>query len=390
MRLRLGLLALVLLVTGAASGAGSASALPGPAPAGTARAAVQPPLEVTTIASGLDIPWDVQAIADDKLLVTERSRRRLLLWDDGTVRTVAFPSGEVWASGETGLMGLAVDPEFASNRRFYTCQGGFRTATTHDVRVVAWTLSHDETTATRAGNLLTGLPATSGRHGGCRLLIAPYGALIVGTGDAAVGSKPRSKSSFGGKTLRLNRFTGAPWPANPFIGSSRLAARYLLTFGHRNVQGLARRSNGTYWSVEHGSSRDDEVNQLGGGRDYGWHPVPGYNERVPMTDHSLPGTQTSARWRSGTSTIATSGASWVYGSQWGDYHGTLAVAALKGSRIVFMKFDSAGKLLSTRTPDALRSFGRLRSVTQLSDGDLVVTTSNGGGADRLLRVRPVG
>ena len=117
----------------------------------------------------------------------------------------------------------------------------------------------------------------------------------------------------------------------------------MLTFGHRNVQGLARRSNGTYWSVEHGPTRDDEVNQLGGGRDYGWNPVPGYNESVPMTDHSLPGTQSSARWRSGSPTIATSGAAWVYGSQWGDYNGTLAVAALKGSRMLFMKFDSAGQ-----------------------------------------------
>jgi glucose/arabinose dehydrogenase len=352
--------------------------------------AAVPALQVTTIASGLDIPWDVRAIPGDKLLITERTRKRLLLWENGTVRALSFPSETVWASGETGLMGLAVDPDFAENRRFYTCQGGNVGASGHDVRVNAWTLNEAETAATSAGTLLSGIYASSGRHGGCRLLVTSYGALIVGTGDAATGTKPRSRSTLAGKTLKLNRFTGAPWPANPYIRSTNKKTRYILTWGHRNVQGLARRSNGTIWSVEHGSTRDDEVNMLGRGWDYGWNPVPGYNESVPMTNHSLPGTQHAARWRSGSSTIATSGASWVYGAQWGDYNGTLAVAALKGERVLFMKYDSAGRLRSTSTPTALRAYGRLRSITQLGDGDLLLTTSNGGGNDRILRVHPAG
>ena len=105
------------------------------------------------------------------------------------------------------------------------------------------------------------------------------------------GTNPRNLNSLGGKTLRLNRFTGAPWPTNPFVGSSSRTARYVLTYGHRNVQGLAQRPDGTVWSAEHGPDRDDEVNRLVTGGDYGWHPVPGYNQNVPMTDQSLPGTQ---------------------------------------------------------------------------------------------------
>jgi len=107
-----------------------------------------------------------------------------------------------------------------------------------------------------------------------------------------------------------------------------------------------------------------------------------------MTDQGLPGTQINARWRSGTPTIATSGAAWVRGRQWGDYDGALAVAALKGERLLFLKFDSAGRLLRTRTPSSLRSYGRLRSVTRVASGDLLVTTANGGGADKILRVHP--
>jgi glucose/arabinose dehydrogenase len=161
----------------------------------------------------------------------------------------------------------------------------------------------------------------------------------------------------------------------------------VFTRGHRNVQGLAQRRDGSIWSVEHGSFRDDEVNRLRRGGDYGWHPVPGYNEQVPMTDHGLPGPQVSARWRSGQPTIATSGASWVYGAGWGSLGGTLAVAALKGSRVVFMTFDRRGRHVRSVAPAALRQFGRLRSVTRAPDGDLLVTTANGSN-DKVLRVSP--
>ena len=164
----------------------------------------------------------------------------------------------------------------------------------------------------------------------------------------------------------------------------------MLTYGHRNVQGLALRSDGTVWSVEHGTNRDDEVNLVKGGYNFGWNPVPGYDESTPMTDQSLPGTQRNARWSSGSPTLATSGAAWVRGKKWGAYEGTLAVAALKGERLMFMRFSSAGKYLGMRTPAALRKFGRLRSVSRLPNNDLMVTTANADGHDSVLRVSPKG
>jgi glucose/arabinose dehydrogenase len=211
--------------------------------------------------------------------------------------------------------------------------------------------------------------------------------LVVGTGDAAVGTNPRDLRSLGGKTLRLDPLTGKPWPDNPFVDARNKKKRYLLTYGHRNVKGLAQRRGGTIWSVEHGPSRDDEVNRLRAGGDYGWNPVPGYNEQVPMTDQSLPGRQIAARWSSGSPTLATSGATWVYGDQWGRLEGTLAVAALKASRVVFMKFDDRGRLKWTRAPQRLRQLGRLRSLTSTPSGALLLTTDNDGGDDAVLRVK---
>lgn len=383
MRVRLAVLAVLALVASLLGAPGSGVAEP---PA--ARAAAVPRLSVRVLASGLDHPWEVRALPSGYLLVTQRTRRTLtLVGPSGAHRNIAFPSTQVWANGETGLLGLAVDPSFRSNRRIYTCSG-WKVGSSHDIRVIAWRLDAKLRKATYVRTLRSALPSNStGRHGGCRLLVLRYGALVVGTGDAAKGTNPRNLASLGGKVLRMNRFTGAPWPGNPWYRSTG-NRRWVLSYGHRNVQGLAQRADGSLWAVEHGSYRDDEINLIGTGRDYGWNPVPGYDESVPMTDGRLPGTQYGARWSSGTPTIAPSGATFVSGSRWGSLDGTLAVAVLKAERLMFVRFDSAGRLVGTVAPAELRTRGRLRAVTALADGSLLVTTDNGGGRDVILRVRP--
>ena len=387
---RLLTLPIALVLAGAAAPAGSAPA-PQPAPGVSAPAPAAAPqvpsLRVVRQVNGLQLPWDVEPIGPGRFLITERETARLYRYDGTGKHLVRFPSGSVWRSGETGLMSLAVDPRFRVNRRFYTCQGGFTGGGGHDVRVVAWRLDPTGRRAVFQRRLVGGFPTSSGRHGGCRLLILRGGALLVGTGDAAIGSTPQNLRSLGGKTLRLSRWNGAPWPTNPWPNAPSVNRRYVYTYGHRNVQGLAQRADGSLWSVEHGPDRDDEINKLFPGANYGWNPVPGYNESVPMTDFSLPGRQVAARWRSGSPTLATSGATWVRGSRWGGYDGTLAVAALKSSRLLFMRFGPRGFLVWVRAPAAVQQFGRLRSVTNAPNGDLLVTTSNGSG-DAVLRVSP--
>ncbi len=348
-----------------------------------------PSLRVRTRVRGLSHPWDVKPLGGGDLLITERSPARLTLADSsGATRAIRFPTGRVWQSGETGLMGLEIDPGFARTGRFYTCSGWVRSGGDHDIRVIAWTLNGARTRAKMVKPLLTGLPTSSGRHGGCRLLLTTGGALVVGTGDAAVGTNPRDLTSLGGKTLRLDPRTGKPWPQNPFVDARNRAKRYVFTYGHRNVQGLAQRSDGTLWSVEHGPDRDDEVNRLRAGGDYGWNPVPGYDESVPMTDQSLPGPQVAARWRSGYPTLATSGSTFVQGRKWGSLNGALAVAVLKSERMVFLRFDAAGRHPRVSTPGALRTFGRLRTATLTPNRNLLVATDGEDGAGRILLVTP--
>lgn len=347
-----------------------------------------PALRVRRLASGLDHPWDVKSIGDGRFLVTQRERASLSLVTHGRVRTIGFPSAKVWVSGETGLMGLEVDPSFAKNRRIYTCQGGYTADGGHDVHVMSWKLSRSLRRVTSGHELVGGFPTSTGRHGGCRLLVAKDGSLYVGTGDAAQGTNPEDVTSLGGKVLRLDRFSGAPWPTNPFIGAANINQRYVESYGHRNVQGLAQRSDGRIFSVEHGTFRDDEVNLLVDGGDYGYNPVPGYNEEVPMTDQSLPGTQIEAAWSSGDPTVAPGGATFIRGKQWGGQRGVLAMAVLKDEEVLFLTFDEAGALTKVRAPDELSTLGRVRTVVSGPRGDLLVTTDNGDGKDALYRVRP--
>ncbi|MEJ7562109.1 MAG: PQQ-dependent sugar dehydrogenase, partial [Ilumatobacteraceae bacterium] len=157
-----------------------------------------PNLRVNTVLSGLDHPWGVAFTPNGSMLVTERNRGRVMLRTPrGNVRTLVGNVPNLWVSGETGLMGIEVDPRFRANRRFYTCHG-FRDGSTTDVRVVAWRANSSLTSAQAVDNLVTGIQVSSGRHGGCRLRFGGKGALFIGTGDAAITGSARDRTSLAG------------------------------------------------------------------------------------------------------------------------------------------------------------------------------------------------
>ena len=338
-----------------------------------------PTLSVEVFVSGLNIPWDIAFAPDGAMLFTERRGVLSARLADGTVQTVSADLADPFAHGETGLMAIVVDPDFASNRRFYTCQGHAGP----EVQVIAWTIDAAYTSATRVADpLVGGLPTGSnGRHGGCRLRFGPRGYLWISTGDAARGSTPQDLTSLGGKVLRVDASTGAAAPGNPF-GSP------IYTYGHRNVQGLALRpGTSQMWSVEHGTSVDDEINLLTSGGNYGWNPVPGYNEGVPMTGLAEFPDAVEAKWSSGNPTRATSGGIFLEGEQWGAWEGRLAVATLKDRKLRLFEFAADGALLSEVVVSELdRTYGRLRTPMLGPGGALYVSTSNGGGTDRILRI----
>jgi aldose sugar dehydrogenase len=345
-----------------------------------------PQLTVTTAVSGLDHPWDL-GFAGSTMIFTERPGR-ISAVVDGQTRLLAAPPDVVQAS-EAGMMGLAVDPEFASNRFIYTCFASTRGGPNDDVRVVRWTVDDGFTTLTNRTDIVTGMPVNTsgelGRHSGCRPRFDAAGHLWIGTGDGATGSVPQDSRSLGGKVLRVDR-DGQALAGNP---GGALDPR-IYSSGHRNVQGIAfRASDGLGVSLEHGPDRDDELNRLVTGN-FGWDPVfadrPGYNEAVPMTDLRKFPAAVRALWASGSTTLAPSGATFLAGTQWKDWNGGLAVAFLKGQRMLVLILDAEGR--PRDVGGALTDQGRLRTPVEGPDGNLYVTTDNGGGTDKILKVVP--
>lgn len=347
--------------------------------------ATVPALEVEVVIDGLDIPWDVQPLPDGTVLVTERGGR-LLAHEAGQTREIDLDIPDLFVGSESGLMGLALSADVEDDGTIYLCHAAAEGGAPADLRVTRWVLDEDVTAAELDGVVVADLPITSGRHGGCRLLMHED-TLYVGTGDAADESTPQSLDSLGGKVLALDP-DGGPVADAPFVdGDPRI-----FTYGHRNVQGLAVQPGGdagSLWSVEHGPDRDDEVNVLEPGANYGWDPGPGYDESVPMTDLDAFPDAVEAAWSSGQPAHATSGAVFLEGEQWGAWDGSLAVAELRGAGVTVLSLDGEEVTDELRVDELEGAYGRLRSLTLDADGALWVTTSNGGG-DQVLRVTPQG
>ena len=379
------------------AGAAVAAAIIGIGVAPTACAEPAPPLQVTTVMDGLAKPWDVVVAPAGAILTGERAGRFVVKRPDGTVGEMTADLSDLYAEGETGLMGIALASDFATSRTVYTCQGhrqagggslgagslGSADAGT-DIRVVSWTADPEWTTLTRTGDVLTGIPTgAGGRHGGCRILAHPDGTLYIGTGDTASPTVPQDRNSLGGKVLHVDA-DGSPAAGNPFPDSP------VFTLGHRNVQGLALQpGTGRIYGIEQGTSRDDEVNLLDAGNNYGYRPDRApfiYDESVPMTDPvRVPGA-VAAVWSSGAPTLATPGGTFVSGAAWGEWDGALAVTTQQGREMLLLKLTADGTAV-TETDSVLTDQGRLRSATRMPDGSLLVTTDNGTG-DKVLRVAP--
>lgn len=321
------------------------------------------------------------------MLTTQRPGKLTLRTASGSVRTIKAPLADLFVQSEGGFEGLVVDPTTV-HTYFYTCQTYQQGGKPVDARVIRWALSKDGTSAVREKTILTGLPVSSGRHSGCRLRFVPGYWLAVGTGDAAIGTNPQNIQSLGGKTLRVGAKGEIPTDT-PFHAQGG-NARYVTSYGHRNMQGLAMRpGTGQLWTQEQGTTRDDETNIAYNGGNYGYNPVPGYNESVPMTDLTKYPKAIRAQWSSGSSTVATCGITFLEGAAWGRWNGALAIAELKSKAVRILTLDKAGKVIRQELmPELSGTYGRIRTVQTGPGGALYVTTDNGGGTDKVLRVSP--
>ncbi len=302
----------------------------------------------STVSRGHAHPWGLALLPDGSALFTERDTRRIWLARPGQPARHVYTVAESTARGEGGLLGLALSPGFARDRRVYLYY-----TTTADNRIASFVLGSQA----RPRVLLTGIPA--GRtHDGGRLVFGPDGMLYAGTGDAGVPSRAQDRSSLGGKVLRMTP-EGRPPADSPF-------GTVVHSTGHRNVQGLAFDAAGRLWASELGQDRWDEVNHVVKGGNYGWPVVEGRSAdarfRAPAHVWSPAQASPSGMTHSG---------------------GALLVAALRGQRV--WRLDLSGTRVTRVTSTYAGSFGRLRATARGRDGALWLLTANGTD-DRLLRI----
>ncbi len=361
--------------------------------------------QVEEVVSSISTPWGVDFLPNEDMIFTERiGRINVLNTSTGAIRQISADLSDIEHGSTGGLLGVAVDPDFDSNRRIYT----YMTDNQNMMKVVAWQMNSALTSASRVGGPLFTEFSDSLGHVGGQIVIGDDGYLYVAIGDDFIGANPQDLTVLDGKVLRIDRFTGQGAPGNPFADSSNENTRRIYSYGHRNPQGLAfRPGTSQLWSVEHGSAVDDEINLIANGGNYGWDPVPEvfpvpnpshpeYDEvNNPMTDFDKFPSAIGAKWSSGDPTIAPGGGDFIDGEAWGDANGLFAVSVLKDSHLSLFEFSASGDLVERSIPPELNgTYGRLRTATMGPDGSLYVGTSNSGfGAsdtrrDSILKVTP--
>ncbi len=338
---------------------------------------------VQAIAQGLDHPWSLAFLPDGRMLVSERQGRLRIVSSDGRLSEPATGVPRVHASGQGGLLDVALSPAFAKDRLVYLSfaepgEGGAGTA------VARGRLGERGLENTQV--IWRQQPKVSGsNHFGSRIVFGRDGTLFVTLGERFnYADSAQDLSTTIGKIVRINPDGSAP-KDNPFVG--RTGARSeVWSYGHRNVQAAALHpESGQLWTVEHGARGGDELNHPEAGKNYGW-PVISYGRHYSF----LPIGEGTAKegmeqpvyyWDP---VIAPSGMVFYTGDLFAAWKGNILVGSLTPGGLVrlVMKDDKVAQ-----EERYLGDLGaRIRDVRQAPDGSLYLLTDARDG--RILRITP--
>jgi glucose/arabinose dehydrogenase len=312
-----------------------------------------------TIVKNLKIPWGIAFLPDGAALVTERATHRIVrIGTDLSVREVGRID-EATGSGEGGLLGIAVSPDYATDKLIFLYY-----TTRDDNRIATWTFGE------RPKPIVTGIPA-GGIHNGGRLAFGPDGYLYASTGESGEPPLGQQLKSLGGKILRMTK-AGQPAPGNPFK-----EAPLVWSYGHRNVQGIAWDSGGHMWASEFGQNTWDEINRIEPGKNYGWPEVEGAAHDERYVDPQLAWHPPDASC-SGITIVGQ----------------VLVDACLRGQKVWLIPIDGTSGTVRGEPVAALQDLGRVRVAALAPDGSVWVAnngTDNRGPQtaddDRIIRVK---
>ena len=369
-------------------------------PTGIAHAqANAPALSRTVVLQDLERPWDVAFIPDGAMLFTEKCRGLSVRRPDGTVQRLFGAKGaallaeDLHCEGQSGANGVAVDPDFRSNRTVYLYMSSSIGGAVNN-RVVRLVVDPGYTSVARRQDIVADIPykriaapvGGAGAHSGGRIRFGPDGFLYVTTGDNHNPTLPQNLKALGGKVLRIDR-DGNPAPGNntPAGGDPRI-----YTYGHRNVQGIDfRPGSGQPFITEHGPNHSDEVTPLVPGGNGGWDPkdrpnlncpggycgYAGNPQTMPMTDTERFPNAMRPSWTNNANSQGLSPAAFLSGPAWKGWNGRLAVGLMRGTRVEVLTLDAKGMTVSHSRMDLPRN--RMRSLVIGPDHDLYVVVDEG-------------
>lgn len=375
------------LETRADNGAGFRPAFEGQTRAPAANSGVK--LDVQVVASGLDNPWAVELLPDGRFLISERPGNLRIIGADGRKSEPIAGVPPVYAAGQGGMLDVALDPQFATNRTIYWSyseprQGGNGTALARGVLV--------EDGALRVENvqvIFRQMPTfESNLHFGSRIVFAPDGTLFLALGERSMPQarvQSQDLDSHFGKVVRLNPDGSVP-ADNPFTGRGD-AKPEIWSYGHRNIQSAALDSaTGKLWTIEHGPRGGDELNLPRAGHNYGW-PVISYGinysgEKIGEGITAKEGMEQPVYYWD--PVIAPSGMIVYRGQLFPQWDGSIFVGGLASMKLVRLQMEGervVGEewLLQERNM-------RVRDVQQGPDGAIYVVAD--GPNSTLLRLRP--
>jgi len=318
---------------------------------------------ISIYAQNLEVVWALAFLPGGDLLATERKGTVNLIDKEGNVSRI-FTLSNVLQTGESGLHGIALHPDFENNQfvyLYYTYKGNGDNTQNRVSR-----FRFDGKTFTDEKIIVDAIPGAIFHDGG-RIKFGTDKNLYITTGDARNPSLAQDVNSLAGKILRVTD-EGNPASGNPF-------GTRIWSYGHRNPQGIAWDDKGKLWETEHGDSATDEFNLIEPGKNYGWPTIRG--------DQKAEGLKTPVL-HSGNDTWAPAGAAFINGS--------IFFGGLKGQALFQAKLQGDSATLTTHFKGEL---GRIRDVLLGPDGFLYITTSNrdgrgtpAAGDDKILRINP--
>ncbi len=343
------------------------------------------PLRVVTVADGLHYPWGLAFLPDGRMIVTERPGRIRIVAQDGRLSPPLAGAPKVYASGQGGMLDIALDPNFQASGLVFISYaepgpGGAGTAVARAKLDLAGNRLTDFAVIFRQ------VPKTGGgRHFGSRLVFGRDGRLFVTLGERGERDRAQDPSINRGQVIRIEP-DGAIPADNPFVGKAGFRPE-IWSWGHRNPQGAALHPDtAKLWTIEHGARGGDEVNIPEAGRNYGW-PLIAYGRhyfggRIGQGTHGEGLEQPIHYWDP---SIAPSGMAFYTGTKFPKWRGNLLVGALKFQLVARLVLDGERVIGEERILEDLDE--RIRDVRQGPDGFIYLLTDSDDG--RILRLEPV-